>query len=678
MNLFFRNKKYAFTLVELIVVIVILAILATIAFLSFNSYNSSARDSVRISDLNQIYRWLVLYQTHAWKFPQPENSIKLFSWTTQIWYQWNVAQNTLKLVNLSSWWWIDPVNSNYYSYNVNLAQNKAQVVWFLENAQSLSYEYADGNFFPQTNAYYKNDFTFTKWDPLCFILFQSWSNNYTPAHDLYSAWTSFYTNSWAYSSWASCVLDNTSNHPKLADVILAWYTWTWGSYVNGSSVALSSLDAPIASATTNITFNSVTWNWNTSSWATRYEFSSDNSNWISLWNILTYNESWLSPSVNISRYVRACNIDWCSTLTALSSTTLLANVYVAKNWTWAALCGTLALPCNTISLWISKASSWQTVFVFSWTYIENVNISNKTIKLYWENKNSTNIKIYAVLSDWADHKAIVINNSPNTIIEWFSLDLTTFVWSGYQLHWIFGVGSANMIIRDISVFSSTSQYIQWWITLSNSSYTSIYNSKLTTAYHAWVWILAQTNTYGMTVKNTEISGPWFNWVTTDSGWGSDWVNFINNYVKWADDWVHLRWNWNLINNTIVWNWYWVTFNYWAGEFKNNIIAYNTNHWMNVWDSSYKITWYNNTFYSNWSTYNSNYISSTGDVTTRDPKFTDSSYKFLSAISSGQASDSPELDSWIWTLAWYWITNNSTSTNWQDDSWTIDRWYHWKQ
>jgi prepilin-type N-terminal cleavage/methylation domain-containing protein len=54
--MFRTNKQFqkAFTLVELIVVIVILAILATIAFLSFSSQSASARDSTRLSDMNNI------------------------------------------------------------------------------------------------------------------------------------------------------------------------------------------------------------------------------------------------------------------------------------------------------------------------------------------------------------------------------------------------------------------------------------------------------------------------------------------------------------------------------------------------------------------------------------------------------------------------------------------------
>ncbi|MDD2907427.1 MAG: InlB B-repeat-containing protein, partial [Candidatus Gracilibacteria bacterium] len=51
------NKiKKAFTLVELIVVITILAILGTIAFINLQGYSISARDSKRISDINNIMK----------------------------------------------------------------------------------------------------------------------------------------------------------------------------------------------------------------------------------------------------------------------------------------------------------------------------------------------------------------------------------------------------------------------------------------------------------------------------------------------------------------------------------------------------------------------------------------------------------------------------------------------
>ncbi|MDD2907517.1 MAG: type II secretion system protein [Candidatus Gracilibacteria bacterium] len=51
-----KYKKQAFTLVELIVVITILAILGTIAFINLSGYSSGARDSKRVSDINNIIK----------------------------------------------------------------------------------------------------------------------------------------------------------------------------------------------------------------------------------------------------------------------------------------------------------------------------------------------------------------------------------------------------------------------------------------------------------------------------------------------------------------------------------------------------------------------------------------------------------------------------------------------
>lgn len=51
-----QHKKYAFTLVELIVVISILAILGTIAFVSLQWYSAEARNAKRQSDLTNIVK----------------------------------------------------------------------------------------------------------------------------------------------------------------------------------------------------------------------------------------------------------------------------------------------------------------------------------------------------------------------------------------------------------------------------------------------------------------------------------------------------------------------------------------------------------------------------------------------------------------------------------------------
>lgn len=51
-----RNTKKAFTLVELIVVITILAVLGTIAFISLQGYSAEARDSKRLSNVNDLVK----------------------------------------------------------------------------------------------------------------------------------------------------------------------------------------------------------------------------------------------------------------------------------------------------------------------------------------------------------------------------------------------------------------------------------------------------------------------------------------------------------------------------------------------------------------------------------------------------------------------------------------------
>ncbi|MDD2907467.1 MAG: type II secretion system protein [Candidatus Gracilibacteria bacterium] len=58
-----KNKNKAFTLVELIVVITILAILGTIAFINLQGYSIGARDSKRLSDVNNLMKKVGIEQS---------------------------------------------------------------------------------------------------------------------------------------------------------------------------------------------------------------------------------------------------------------------------------------------------------------------------------------------------------------------------------------------------------------------------------------------------------------------------------------------------------------------------------------------------------------------------------------------------------------------------------------
>jgi len=94
-----NTQKQAFTLVELIVVITILAILSTIAFISLQWYSEDARDSTRISDINNIKISLELFSLATWKYPLPDNSQDVtYSWST-LWNQWTIWNQVI--TNLS-------------------------------------------------------------------------------------------------------------------------------------------------------------------------------------------------------------------------------------------------------------------------------------------------------------------------------------------------------------------------------------------------------------------------------------------------------------------------------------------------------------------------------------------------------------------------------------------------
>ncbi len=178
------NNAFAFTLVELIVVITILAILSTTWFVSFQWYTSSARDSVRISDLTNIQKWLELYQVKVWKYPVPDNNkiTLLASWTI-IWYQWYLWSNVQKNINL--WWDIkDTLDKIYYTYSTNDTFSKYQILWFFEGSQNITTNFKNISI---TEKAYASDFSerfpVVKWERL-WILLSSWTN--FPIQELYN------------------------------------------------------------------------------------------------------------------------------------------------------------------------------------------------------------------------------------------------------------------------------------------------------------------------------------------------------------------------------------------------------------------------------------------------------------------------------------------------------------
>ena len=150
-----KNINKAFTLVELIVVVTILAVLATVAFISFQGYTSSSRDSVRLADLKNISKSFEINRTKWIDFPLPDKKVDISASGTIFQYQWELSQNILES-NLNIFdGGIDPVTLKPYGYTVNLARNKFQVIWFLENSENISNISANKTFADNSDKYVK-------------------------------------------------------------------------------------------------------------------------------------------------------------------------------------------------------------------------------------------------------------------------------------------------------------------------------------------------------------------------------------------------------------------------------------------------------------------------------------------------------------------------------------------
>ncbi len=134
-----KQKKQAFTLVELIVVITILAILWTIAFISLQWYSTDARDSTRISDISTIKSALELYNLDAGKYPIPTNGVDITYSGSTVWTQWTIWEtvyaNLSKLDKIPK----DPITDKEYTYSTTANKYEYQL-WGITEGDSLSFK----------------------------------------------------------------------------------------------------------------------------------------------------------------------------------------------------------------------------------------------------------------------------------------------------------------------------------------------------------------------------------------------------------------------------------------------------------------------------------------------------------------------------------------------------------
>ncbi len=131
---FHGSKKWAFTLVELIVVITIVGIISTIGFVSYTWYLVWARDTKRIATLTKAVETFQQYATSK-KLPLPDNSITITSSWVIVWFQGKIGKDVLETI------WMDentkdPKDDTYYSYFLWSNKKTFQFMAFMEEEMS--------------------------------------------------------------------------------------------------------------------------------------------------------------------------------------------------------------------------------------------------------------------------------------------------------------------------------------------------------------------------------------------------------------------------------------------------------------------------------------------------------------------------------------------------------------
>ncbi len=128
------HNNFWFTLVELIVVITILAILWTIAFISLQWYSAQARDSRRVSDIQNIKKSLELFSLNSWKYPEPDDYFTIKYWGQDLRYQWTVweqvSTNLSRNLNEKP---IDPLTESEYVYSRTYVWTEYEVLSIYES-----------------------------------------------------------------------------------------------------------------------------------------------------------------------------------------------------------------------------------------------------------------------------------------------------------------------------------------------------------------------------------------------------------------------------------------------------------------------------------------------------------------------------------------------------------------
>lgn len=376
------NHKLGFTLVELIIAITILSILSAVGIQSFMSYLEAARDTTRITDLNNISNFLEEYWKINWNYPKPDNANTFYyqnTNTSPVWYQWIIGDSTslsLRLVKTP----MDPMYQNtYYSYSITSNWKQFELWWVYEASQilfspTISDTYADTATFPAIAILlgnYNKLFVSTTSSTWNILLISSPSITQSNFDNLDLSSSTFWTGSFVLN-WKNNIPASYNKNPLIVSnnfyvpspVLSLNFTWSLSNIqVILQMEAIKTIYSP------NILLNSNSSIWNKVSTMTAW--STDQ---INLWmNIISWLIEW---SYNMKKSVTSFSINPSSISTSPSTNSIISHnclisptLYISSNPSVASISWT----------WIIAISTWTTIISAVWWNCTNS--STQTLKV---------------------------------------------------------------------------------------------------------------------------------------------------------------------------------------------------------------------------------------------------------------------------------------------------------
>lgn len=153
-------KKRGFTLVELILVITILVILWTIAIISFKWYSASARDSVKITNLQNLSLALSLYNQQKDSLPIPKNTKNIDLGNGVELYEWGFSDEIVSKIGYL-WDYMDSTLNESYVFGISWDKKKFSILAYLEWEWNILTN--------KVNAFWRDNL-YSVWDDIWLIL----------------------------------------------------------------------------------------------------------------------------------------------------------------------------------------------------------------------------------------------------------------------------------------------------------------------------------------------------------------------------------------------------------------------------------------------------------------------------------------------------------------------------